>query len=248
MSSARLAIDLVLFDIGGVLGSNGWDREQRTAAVAQAGVLPARSATRRDAPVPDVPFWGARVLRDIALWDVYGHIDRNSLFKMSWQFRGVRDPEQWEQLLATELEPRLQRSMEEAERDGWLELQAVYGYWPALAEGDSVVVYDPGDIDRELGRFAFARQAAQNRLCLADYVRSAEDARDGERDVIALQLVISAASVLGRNGSSHGRALIRSVPPLPTTVTTVVDTTTAAPAPPPTAPPTTTTTPTTTWC
>jgi len=27
------AIDLVLFDIGGVLGSNGWDREQRAAAV-----------------------------------------------------------------------------------------------------------------------------------------------------------------------------------------------------------------------
>ena len=27
-----LAIDLVLFDIGGVLGSNGWDREQRAAA------------------------------------------------------------------------------------------------------------------------------------------------------------------------------------------------------------------------
>jgi hypothetical protein len=26
-------IELVLFDIGGVLGSNGWDREQRTAAV-----------------------------------------------------------------------------------------------------------------------------------------------------------------------------------------------------------------------
>jgi putative hydrolase of the HAD superfamily len=27
------AIELVLFDIGGVLGSNGWDREQRAAAV-----------------------------------------------------------------------------------------------------------------------------------------------------------------------------------------------------------------------
>jgi putative hydrolase of the HAD superfamily len=28
-------IDLVLFDIGGVLGSNGWDREQRGAAIAR---------------------------------------------------------------------------------------------------------------------------------------------------------------------------------------------------------------------
>ena len=34
------AIDLVLFDIGGVLGSNGWDREQRAAAVEHFGIDP----------------------------------------------------------------------------------------------------------------------------------------------------------------------------------------------------------------
>jgi len=32
------AVDLVLFDIGGVLGSNGWDREQRAAAVERFGL------------------------------------------------------------------------------------------------------------------------------------------------------------------------------------------------------------------
>ena len=31
-------IDLVLFDIGGVLGSNGWDREQRAAAIDRFGI------------------------------------------------------------------------------------------------------------------------------------------------------------------------------------------------------------------
>jgi putative hydrolase of the HAD superfamily len=31
-------IELVLFDIGGVLGSNGWDREQRAAAVERFGI------------------------------------------------------------------------------------------------------------------------------------------------------------------------------------------------------------------
>ena len=163
--------------------------ERRAAASAAAGTQPARSRTARDAPIPETPFWGARVVRDIPIWDVYPHIDRNSLFKMSWQFRGVHDDERWEELLHTELEPRLQRSMEEAERDGWLQLQAVYGYWPALGDGDAVVVYDPQDIDRELGRFNFPRQAAQSRLCLADYVRAAEDAGDGERDIIALQVV-----------------------------------------------------------
>ena len=163
--------------------------ERRSASAAAAGAQPARSDARRDAPIPDAPFWGARVVRDIPIWDVYPHIDRNSLFKMSWQFRGVHDDARWEHLLRTELEPRLQRSMEEAERDGWLQLQAVYGYWPALADGDAVVVYDPADIDRELGRFTFPRQAEQNRLCLADYVRPAEDAGDGERDLVALQIV-----------------------------------------------------------
>jgi len=32
------SIELVLFDIGGVLGSNGWDREQRAAAVERFGI------------------------------------------------------------------------------------------------------------------------------------------------------------------------------------------------------------------
>jgi putative hydrolase of the HAD superfamily len=31
-------IDVVFFDIGGVLGTNGWDREQRAAAVAEFGL------------------------------------------------------------------------------------------------------------------------------------------------------------------------------------------------------------------
>ena len=36
--SATPPFTLVLFDIGGVLGSNGWDREQRAAAVARFGL------------------------------------------------------------------------------------------------------------------------------------------------------------------------------------------------------------------
>jgi 5-methyltetrahydrofolate--homocysteine methyltransferase len=163
--------------------------ERRAAASVETGPVPQRSTTRTDAPIPETPFWGPRVLRDIPIWDVHPFIDRNSLFKMSWQFRGIHDEDVWQELLQRELEPRLQRSMVEAEREGWLQLQAVYGYWPALADGNSVVVYDPDDIDRELGRFDFPRQSAQNRLCLADYVRPAEQVADGERDVIALQVV-----------------------------------------------------------
>jgi 5-methyltetrahydrofolate--homocysteine methyltransferase len=148
-----------------------------------------RSATRADVPIPTPPFWGPQVVTGIDLQAVYPHIDRNSLYKMSWQFRGVHDPERWAELVRTELEPRLERSWREAQREGWLDLQAVYGYWPALSDGDGVVVFDPADHRREIARFGFPRQAEQNRLCLADYVRPRELAARGERDVIALQLV-----------------------------------------------------------
>jgi 5-methyltetrahydrofolate--homocysteine methyltransferase len=170
-------------------------------------VVAARSAARSDAPIPAVPFWGHRVLRGIPPEEVYPHIDLGSLYKVSWQFRGVRDPVEWQRLLETELEPRLALCKLEAERDGLLDLQAVYGYWPALADGDTVLIYDPVDQDRVIGRFPFPRQGAQKRLCLADYVRPVSEARNGERDVVALQLVTAGrrASELQEPLQSAGR-------------------------------------------
>ena len=169
-------------------------RDQERAKAAAKAELPkvvvsARSDTRTDAPIPTPPFWGPQVVTGISAQAVYPHIDRNSLYKMSWQFRGVHDPEKWDELVRTELEPRLERSMREAQREGWLDLQAVYGYWPALADGEAVVVFDPEDHGREIARFTFPRQGEQHRLCLADYVRPQELSVDGERDVIALQVV-----------------------------------------------------------
>ncbi len=166
------------------------ERDQRRhEAAAAVGPQPARSVTRVDAPIPPPPFWGASTLKNISPDKVYDCIDRNSLYKMSWQFRGVHDPDRWAELVRTELEPRLELSMREAREGGWLDLQAVYGYWPALADGDAMVIFDPTDHEKEIARFNFPRQSEQNRLCLADYVRPATSAASGERDVIALQLV-----------------------------------------------------------
>jgi 5-methyltetrahydrofolate--homocysteine methyltransferase len=168
------------------------EREVRRHAASESAAPAAprgRSDTRPDAPVPQPPFWGQRELLDIDIDEVVPCIDRNSLFKMSWQFKGVRDPERWAALLETELEPRLARSIDEARRGDWLRLQAAYGYWPAVADGDAVVIFHPQRQDEEIARFSFPRQRAQNRLCLADYVRPRNPAARGERDVVALQVV-----------------------------------------------------------
>jgi 5-methyltetrahydrofolate--homocysteine methyltransferase len=146
------------------------------------------------------------VIRGIGVDNVYDCIDRNSLFKLSWQFKGpqFRDKDVWTHTVRDELEPRLELCMAEARRDGYLDIAAVYGYWPALAEGDTVVLFDPDDRARVLGELSFPRQAAQNRLCLADYVRPRESARAGEYDVVELQVV-----TVGPQASERSLALQR---------------------------------------
>ena len=184
-------------------------QERRAAEVVAAGEQPARSSVATDAPIPTPPFWGVRTVDAIDLRAVEPCIDRTSLFKLSWGYKGpmYRDRAVWEQTLRETLEPLLARTLEEAEEQGYLDLRAVYGYFPALAEGDEVVILDPVDRDREIGRFRFPRQPAQHRLCLADYVRPRGLAAAGEHDVVELQVVTAGprSSVLSEQLRVDGR-------------------------------------------
>jgi 5-methyltetrahydrofolate--homocysteine methyltransferase len=149
-----------------------------------------RSAVSADNPVPQPPFFGTRVLHDIPLAEVLDLLDLDELFRLQWGGRG--SGEQFESMVRDEFRPTLDRLRAEALRDGWLAPQAVYGYFPAQAQGNTLVVYDPaayqsdGGALREIARFSFPRQEGRERLCLADYFRSAES---GDVDVVAFQVV-----------------------------------------------------------
>ena len=118
-------------------------------------------------------------------------MDERSLYKLSWGGKGVRG-EEWRRLVADDFAPRRARMQQEAVRDGWIVPRAVYGYFPAVADGDDVVVSDPRG--GEPVRFAFPRQDRHQRLCLSDYLRRSDD-RD---DVVALQIV-----TVGREATEH---------------------------------------------
>jgi 5-methyltetrahydrofolate--homocysteine methyltransferase len=154
--------------------------QQKRPASADAG-LP-------EAPVPAPPFWGWKVLDKIAVDEVVECIDRNTLFRMQWGAKNLKG-EEWERLVREEFEPRLARYTREARTQGWLRPRAIYGYFPAGRDGDVVVVFDPSDRAREIGRFAFPRQPDRERLCLADYYRPLNG--NGPEDVVVLQVVTS---------------------------------------------------------
>jgi 5-methyltetrahydrofolate--homocysteine methyltransferase len=172
-------------------------RELREKPVEEDGAPPTtdasvRSRARTDNPIPEPPFWGPREV-EVDLNDVFPHLDRHVLFKLHWGGRGVKGAD-WERLVEGDGEeegfaPRLERMWREQD---YLRPRAELGYFACAADGNELVVYDPGDPERELERLTFPRQPRHDRICLADFFRPLES---GDRDVVALQAVTAGAEV-----------------------------------------------------
>jgi 5-methyltetrahydrofolate--homocysteine methyltransferase len=174
--------------------------ERRAALKATVGERGNGQGGRRpatDVPVPEPAFFGSRVLERLPLEPLFERIDRKTLYRLHWGAKNAKG-EEWNRLLAEEFEPRLARYQAEALASGWNAPRAAYGIWPAAAFGETLVLYDPDDRDREVARFEFPRQADRDRLCLADYFRP--DAA-GARDVVALQIVTVGEELLARSSS-----------------------------------------------
>ncbi|MEK5217063.1 methionine synthase [Psychrobacillus sp. FSL H8-0487] len=75
-----------------------------------------------------------------------------------------------------------------------LKPQGVYQFFPAQADGNDVIIYDPFDCKTEIERFTFPRQSIVPFLCLADYLKSVDS---GEMDYVALMLVTAGHGVRG---------------------------------------------------
>jgi len=168
--------------------------KRRAAEAESAGPLPARSDVALDNPIPVAPFWGTRVVKGVALADYSGMVDERALFLGQWGLRGAKvgSGPTYEELVETEGRPRLRYWLERLSTEGVLAHAAVvHGYFPAVAEGDSLVVLAGPEPDAaERCRFTFPRQRRDRHLCLADFWRPRERAvAAGEVDVLPLHLV-----------------------------------------------------------
>jgi 5-methyltetrahydrofolate--homocysteine methyltransferase len=129
-----------------------------------------RPGPSREVEVPEPSFLGVKVIDRIPLRELYPLIDLNTLYRLHWGAKNARG-EAYERLKAEEFEPRLARYEKESLAGGRAKVRAAYGFWPATADGDAVVVRAPQDPTREIARFPFPRQRDRERLCLADYFR-----------------------------------------------------------------------------
>src|SRR5215467_392639 len=161
-------------------------------ATTEPEAMPARSDVATDNDVPAAPFTGTRVVKGIALADYAAFLDERATFLGQWGLKPTRGGggPSYEELVETEGRPRLRMWLDRIQTDGLVEAGVVYGYFPAISEGDDLVVLD--DDGRERERFHFPRQRHDRHLCLADFFRAAGS---GEQDVVGFQLVTVGAQI-----------------------------------------------------
>jgi len=150
-----------------------------------------------DIPRPTPPFWGTQILQptDVSLEELYEYLDLQALIVGQWQFRKPREQskEEYEVFLAQKVYPVLEQWKQRIFEEDLLHPQAIYGYFPCQAEGNSLYVYEPGvtrqnakDAKEPVAVFEFPRQRSLRRLCIADFYAPREL---GILDVFPMQAV-----------------------------------------------------------
>jgi 5-methyltetrahydrofolate--homocysteine methyltransferase len=168
----------------------GADFELERASGSQVTIMAAEDQKRvPDAEtIPIPPDWNVHLAETLPLSEVFTHLAKKELFRLSWGAKNLHG-EQWEKTKA-EFEDRLQRMQADAAKEGWLMPQGVYGFFPAQADGNDLLIYRPDSIHSgkpEIAeRFSFPRQSGGDGLCLADYFAPAGS---GRMDVAVFQVV-----------------------------------------------------------
>ncbi|HEV8678549.1 MAG TPA: methionine synthase [Stellaceae bacterium] len=156
-----------------------------------------RAELSRGVAVPAPPFWGAQTIARVPVKAIVPYLNERMLYQFQWGYRkDGRSLAEYKEWARQELRPVLARIADIAIREAILLPQAAYGYWRCAAQGNDVILFDESG-RREVARFSFPRQNRDGGLCIADFFR---DVDDGERDVIALQVV-----TMGRRASEAAR-------------------------------------------
>src|SRR5690606_9798788 len=69
------------------------------------------------------------------------------------------------------LKERIDEFLIQAQEENLVEANGVYQFFPAQADGNDILIYDPTDKKSVIERFTFPRQQKAPHLCLADFLR-----------------------------------------------------------------------------
>ncbi len=162
--------------------------EASVAPVLQpVGTVPQTSALRQDVPLPSVPDYDRHLVQSVALDQLWPYVNAQMLYGKHMGLRGnVLALFAQGDTKALSIKALVDELFQEVAARNLVQAHAVYRYFPAQAEGNNILIYDPQDTAQVLQRFTFPRQPGGKYLCLADFVRPVAS---GEMDAVAMFVV-----------------------------------------------------------
>jgi len=167
---------------------------ERTKVDIDPADLPSRSPEAAvDNPVFIPPFLGSKVIKGIGIDEIAEFINETALFRNQWQYRPEQD--ETDEQFKERIRPLLRAQLADAKASGILIPQVVYGYFPANADGNDLVIWTDESRTTERMRFSYPRQRVEPYLCIADFFRPIGS---GEVDYAAFHIVTMGQAVSER--------------------------------------------------
>jgi 5-methyltetrahydrofolate--homocysteine methyltransferase len=185
------------------LAAEAEERRRSRPAAAEREVNPLAAPEVRNPaiellpPVP-APDFDEHVFREIPIEQIWRYVNPHMLYSKHLGLRGSY----WKLKEAGDAKlVELEEVTDRIRRAGWIRPRAIYRFFQAYSEGNSVAIVANGS---EGARFSFPRQTTGERLCIADFVRprdssSSRSPRDGEPlDTVALLVTTAGEGVRAR--------------------------------------------------
>lgn len=152
------------------------------------------------ATIPNPPFWGTKIVKDISLSSLFPYINKKSLYFKQWQLK-INKQHNSLSSVKVEGETMLKRLQQQALKDSSLQPKVVYGYFPVQSQGNFLLIFDlkMGKTEIEL---SFPRQQHKPYLSIVDYFKKYTS---DKKDVISLMLV-----TMGEKAVEKSRLLFKN--------------------------------------
>ncbi len=122
------------------------------------------------------PDFKRHVLKDYSIEQLQPYVNMRMLLGKHLGIKG-----NVEQLIAIgdkktlDLKEKVDQLFLEANQERTIRAHGIYQFFPAQADGNDIIIYDPKNLKRVIKRFSFPRQQVEPYLCLSDFLRPVEE-------------------------------------------------------------------------
>ena len=124
---------------------------------------------------------------EFKLHKLESNLNNKSLFSLNWKF-GKQSSWKDKSVDIDQLKQLKKEWIEKAESNGWVVPKARFVLLPAQSDGDEVILYDPKDTEKEIGRIGFSVCVGKGQKDIFSAAQYFHPKSSGQMDAIGLQI------------------------------------------------------------